>query len=134
MAQAMFNCILLIDDDKVTNHLHTIIIKDTGIAERVEVRNNGRDGLAFLQEAHWNGNVPQLVFVDLKMPVMDGFGFVDAYRQLPVPQNETRIVMLTTSSNPKDVSRMQEMGITEYHEKPLTEEILVSLQRKFELG
>ncbi len=125
------NLILLIDDDKVTNYLHTIVINDMGISDRVEIKQNGMDGLKFLEDSSKNGNLPDLILVDLKMPVMDGFEFVDAYRKLNLPENHTRIVMLTTSSNPKDIEKMKEIGITDFFDKPLTEEKLTELVSKY---
>ena len=107
-ATPKLNLILLIDDDKVTNYLHTIVINDMGISNNIEIKQNGKDGLKFLQECNEKGNLPDLILVDLKMPVMDGFEFVDAYRKLNLPEDQTKIVMLTTSSNPKDIEKMRE--------------------------
>jgi CheY-like chemotaxis protein len=123
--------ILLIDDDKVTNYLHSIVIKDTGVSTHIEIKQNGKDGLQFLEDSHRKGKLPKLVLVDLKMPVMDGFEFVDAFRKLGLPEDHTKIVMLTTSSNPKDIEKMKEKGITDFFDKPLTEEKLMELVEKY---
>jgi CheY-like chemotaxis protein len=125
------NTILLIDDDKVTNYLHSIVIKDMGISERIEIQQNGKDGLKFLEECSKAGNMPDIILVDLKMPVMDGFEFVDSYRKMGFPEYHTKIVMLTTSSNPKDIEKMKEKGITDFFDKPLTEEKLMELVEKY---
>lgn len=125
------NSILLIDDDKVTNYLHSIVIKDMGISDRIEIKQNGKDGLKFLEECNTAGNMPNIILVDLKMPVMDGFEFVDAYRKMGLPEDHTKIVMLTTSSNPKDIEKMKEKGINDFFDKPLTEEKLMDLVTKY---
>lgn len=125
------NTILLIDDDKVTNYLHSIVIKDMGISDRIEIQQNGKDGLKFLEECNKAGNMPDIILVDLKMPVMDGFEFVDSYRKMGFPEDHTKIVMLTTSSNPKDIEKMKEKGITDFFDKPLTEEKLMELVAKY---
>ena len=125
------NTILLIDDDKVTNYLHSIVIKDMGISDRIEIRQNGKDGLKFLEECNLTGTMPDIILVDLKMPVMDGFEFVDSFRKMGFPENHTKIVMLTTSSNPKDIEKMKEKGISDFFDKPLTEEKLNDLVAKY---
>jgi CheY-like chemotaxis protein len=125
------NSILLIDDDKVTNYLHSIVINDMGISDHIEIKQNGKDGLLFLEECSQTGRLPELILVDLKMPVMDGFEFVDAFRKLGLPQQQTRIVMLTTSSNPKDIDKMKEKGIEDFFDKPLTEEKMMGLVEKY---
>lgn len=130
-AMAKINCILLIDDDRVTNYLHRVVIQDMGVSQHIEIRQNGKEGLQYLTACAQQGNPPELVLVDLKMPVMDGFEFVDAYRKLDFPEDFTRIVMLTTSSNPKDIEKMQEKGIADFFDKPLTEEKLTLLLEKY---
>ncbi|QHT70306.1 response regulator [Rhodocytophaga rosea] len=133
MNQSMpkINCILLIDDDRVTNYLHKIVINDMEVSRHIEIKQNGKEGLQYLAACAKEGNLPELVLVDLKMPVMDGFEFVDAYRKMNLPEDITRIVMLTTSSNPKDIEKMQEKGITDFFDKPLTEEKLMLLMEKY---
>jgi CheY-like chemotaxis protein len=57
------------------------------------------------------------------MPVMDGFEFVDAFKKLNFSnQDQVVIVMLTTSSNPKDLEKVKALGIGGYINKPLTQE------------
>jgi CheY-like chemotaxis protein len=102
-----------------------------GVSNHIEIKQNGKDGLMFLEECSKEGNLPDLILVDLKMPVMDGFEFVDAFRKLGLPERQTRIVMLTTSSNPKDIDKMKEKGIDDFFDKPLTEEKLMELVKKY---
>jgi CheY-like chemotaxis protein len=125
------NCILLVDDDNVINYLHKIVIKDLGIAREIEIKNNGKEGINFIRERCQNGNCPELILVDLKMPVMDGFEFIDAYQQLPIDREQIKVAMLTTSSNPKDVQKIKEKGIEDYLNKPLNEESLLNLINKY---
>jgi CheY-like chemotaxis protein len=102
-----------------------------GVSDHIEVKQNGKDGLKFLEESYRNGKLPDIILVDLKMPVMDGFEFIDAFRKLDIPESHTRIVMLTTSSNPKDIEKMKEKGINDFFDKPLTEEKLGELLDKY---
>lgn len=128
------NCVLLVDDDHVINYLHKTAIEEAGVAEEIVIRNNGREGLKFIEEKFKENTCPELVFVDIKMPVMDGFEFIDEYQKLSIDHERIRLVMLTTSSNPKDIARIKEKGVEEYMEKPLTEEKLTYLIRKYFRG
>ncbi len=125
------NCILLVDDDNVINYLHEIVIRDLDIAREIEIKNNGREGINFIKERCQNGNCPELILVDVKMPVMDGFEFIDAYQELPIDKEKVKLAMLTTSSNPKDVQKIREKGIEDYLNKPLDEETLLNLVNKY---
>ena len=80
------NCILLIDDDDATNFIHQVIIKKAKIAEQVVTTLNGKQGLDFLTNSGKYHNketpLPSIVFLDINMPVMDGWEFMEAYQGL----------------------------------------------------
>lgn len=127
------NCVLLIDDDDSTNFINKMVIERARIAERVEVALNGKEAIDFLtnngkhkKEAGYPFPQPMLILLDINMPVMDGWEFLEAYSKLPAHQkSEIIIVMLTTSLNPDDSQRAK--GIREisgFKSKPLTFETL----------
>ncbi|RAK70017.1 response regulator [Hymenobacter edaphi] len=118
-------CILLVDDDQTTNYLNRLLLKRLAVADELLTAQNGLEALQMLQAHHQRPelNEPVLVFLDVKMPVMDGFEFLQAYEQLPAAHKaETVIVMLTTSLHPQDVERMQQLKIAGFLNKPLTKE------------
>ena len=122
---------MLIDDDHITNFLHKILIDDLAICGEVEITNNGEEGLKVLEDLCRKGKSPELILVDLKMPVMDGFEFVDAFLKLPQQvQAQSKVVVLTTSSNPNDIQRICSLGITDYYNKPLTPDIMKDIMGK----
>jgi CheY-like chemotaxis protein len=117
--------ILLVDDDTTTNYLNQLLLRRLDVADHLLVAQNGQEALAVLQARTppTAAAEPTLVLLDVKMPVMDGFEFVQAYSQLPAADRQgVVIVMLTTSLHPQDVERMQRLDIAGFLNKPLTQE------------
>ncbi|WP_071885524.1 response regulator [Rufibacter tibetensis] len=114
--------ILLIEDDEITNFLNQTVIEETGIADEVIVALNGQEGLTYLQSIKCPEEFPTLILLDINMPVLDGFSFVEEYNRLPlVKETSTKIVVLSTSSNSTDMNQMRSLGITTCLLKPLSE-------------
>lgn len=117
--------ILLVDDDKTTNFLNELMLKKLDVADTLLVALNGREALAVLQEhcATATPTCPALIFLDINMPVMNGFEFLDSYSQLPwMKRRATVIVMLTTSLHSRDLQRAQQLPVAGFVSKPLTAE------------
>jgi CheY-like chemotaxis protein len=127
------NCVLLVDDDITTNFLNESLIEEMEIAKQVMVAQNGEEALE-LVERHFkeHGHCPQLILLDINMPVMDGFDFLEAYQKLDLKDKDAvHIVMLTTSSNPVDIYKVKEFGVSDFLSKPLTEEGLKGILNKY---
>lgn len=118
------NLILLVDDDETTNYLNKRLLNNLAIAERIEVATNGEEALKFLQTNHAAGNPnPELILLDIKMPVMDGFEFLEEYDQLPSElKNCVLVMMLTSSASFYDLERLKQYNTVQRHiSKPLQE-------------
>jgi CheY-like chemotaxis protein len=130
------SCALLVDDDETTNYLNQTLLQRLNVTDTVLVAGNGQEALDLLQ-AHCaqaaSPTCPALILLDMKMPIMNGFEFLQAYTQRPPTENPAVvIIMLTTSLNPHDVARMQHMPIHGYLTKPLTrDKITQVLQEHF---
>jgi CheY-like chemotaxis protein len=126
------NCILLIDDDDDDNYFHQMIIDEMNITEHIEIALNGLEALAYLTDE--NKPKPDLVFLDVNMPKMNGWEFLKEHHDLPEKYKANIIVvMLTTSTNPEDKKRAAQYSeVTDFNCKPLTKEMLtIILERYF---
>ncbi|MEQ9439558.1 MAG: response regulator [Cyclobacteriaceae bacterium] len=120
--------ILLIDDDEVANFLNQELIGGLQIAHQVEVMTDAKQALSFMEAQCTEEHCPNLILLDLKMPVFDGFDFLNGFLALPnIMVQQIKVVVLTTSSNPKDTQRLQQLGIEKIINKPLTREKMLEL-------
>ena len=128
----MLPAILLVDDDATTNFLNQRLLRNLQVSREVRVALNGAEALALLQACCREApdTFPSLILLDLNMPVMGGFEFLEAYQQLPAaPRQHTIVVMLTTSTLDADQLRAQQLPIAGYLTKPLTRENLATVLR-----
>lgn len=119
--------VLLVDDDKINNFLNERIIRKLDIARDIKILYNGMEGYKYLAEnAEFDPDrYPPLVLLDINMPVMDGFEFIDSIKSLPGFKS-FKIIILTTSRNLKDIERIRALGEFTYLNKPLTKEKLLN--------
>lgn len=104
------NRVLLIDDDEDCNYYHVRLLKKVECAEEIKVVTNGKEGLDYLT-TKINGHFPNpaLIFLDLNMPVMNGWDFIKEYSALPEEiKSSSVLIILTTSLNPDDKSKSLE--------------------------
>ncbi|WP_076606638.1 response regulator [Rufibacter radiotolerans] len=115
--------ILLIEDDEITNFLNQTVIEETGLVDQIIVASNGMEGLAYLQSLSGPEAYPSLILLDINMPVLDGFSFLEEFNKLSVAKEAaTRVVVLSTSTNASDINQMQALGIQRHLAKPLSEQ------------
>lgn len=122
MSAKALNCILLVDDDAVTNLMHKRLIARGGLARRVDVVTDGVAALEYLNACNQQQQgVPELVLLDINMPRMSGFEFLDEYTNLPAAlRNEQRVLMLSTSMLSSDKARAARNScVAGYESKPL---------------
>lgn len=125
------SCTLLVDDDQVTNFTNQMLLEDMEVSEKVLVAHNGKEALQVIEQVCGEKDCPQLILLDINMPVMNGFEFLKVYEKLNLVQKKSVvIVMLTTSLNPHDVDLLKEAPIQDFLNKPLTEEMVKALLKK----
>lgn len=123
--------VLLIDDNAIDNYISKTIIAKRKIAEKIPVMISAIDSLAFL-EILTAEEFPDIIFLDIRMPEMDGFGFLEIFSSLPIAITaNTSVFMLTSSSDPADIERSKKYSfVKKYFSKPMSDEILDELTSK----
>ncbi len=120
-----FKSILLIDDDKATNYIHTLYLNEWDFAEKIYTALNGQEALDFLKtNEEFRANKPSLILLDINMPVMNGFEFMEAYKELDDEMKATiMVVMLTSSLHEEDQQRANNLDdLKSFMNKPLSKE------------
>lgn len=125
--------ILLVDDDRFTNLVHTKVIERTDLGVSVRAINNVTDAIAYLTAEKDAGLQPGIIFLDINMPGLTGWDFMDLYNQLDEQYKANVIVvMLTTSLNPDDYQRAQLDGhIVDFLHKPLRPDMLYNVVERY---
>ena len=125
---------MLIDDDFATNLYHKIVIEECKCTQNIVVKNSGEDALEYLKIPFDEANPkPNVIFLDINMPRMNGWEFLEAYKELPTAQRaDNVVVMLSTSSNPDDLDRAKaDPYIKDYRSKPITVQMLEEIVEKY---
>lgn len=121
---------MLVDDDDDDNYFHEKEIIENDLAKTVIVKDSVKKALEYLKTK--NDPSSDLIFLDINMPGMSGWDFLEEYNKLDKElQNKTIIVMLSTSSNPKDIQRAKASSfVTDYINKPLKKEMVEAILEK----
>lgn len=133
----MKNRILLIDDDVVGCYLISSMIKEINPNSETIIANDGNEALNILLESQdildvGNQNdLPELILLDIHMPVMDGIEFLDIIYKLDIiKNNQIPIYLLTSSDHHKDYEKANHYNIEGYIAKPISNELLEDILSK----
>ncbi|MGV3538392.1 MAG: response regulator [Rufibacter sp.] len=131
--------ILLVDDDDTNNFLNNRLLSRMQLAGKIREFRNGKQAFDYLyniSQGHYDASVPEyfkpsLILLDINMPVMDGFEFLELFHQLPEAfRKDIVLALLTTSEHGQDTARAA-MSKVAYLTKPLTAEKVQTLVEEY---
>ncbi len=115
---------MLVDDNDTDNFISKRIIEITKFSSRVEVKGSGKAALDYLRENQGNAaNLPSLIFLDINMPIVDGFVFLYEFEKFnEVVRNKCKVIILSSSDNKRDIDKIVNNNhVIKFITKPLTE-------------
>jgi CheY-like chemotaxis protein len=125
------NAVMLIDDNEIDNLINQKMIESIDLAENIFIHSGAKSALEYLKNIEKiktgaESFLPELIFLDIDMPLMDGFQFIDEFEKLSVGTKKyCKVVLLTSSLDPKDIAKSKKNSyILKYLNKPLTQENL----------
>ncbi len=128
------NSLYLVDDDDIYRFLTGKIIKESHLVDKVWMYTNGQEAIESLSKSiQSNEKLPQIILLDLTMPVMDGWEFLDEFNVLKSYTDELISIYIVSSSiSPKDIAKVQEYkSVKDFVIKPITKEKFLDLLASF---
>ena len=125
---------MLVDDNMDDNFYHERIIRKNNAADTIVVKESGIEALEYLESTRDAVNIlPGLIILDINMPGMNGWEFLDEFNKLDEElQSKMVVIMLTTSVNPADEAMAKTYDIlADFKTKPLTKEMLEDILTKY---
>lgn len=123
--------VMLVDDNEIDNLINQKMIEGTAFADNIFVSSSAISAIDFLKnisKIKETGDklLPSIIFLDINMPIMDGFQFLDEFENLPKNiKGKCKVVMLSSSLNPRDIEQAKNNDyVHEYFTKPLKAEDL----------
>lgn len=116
--------VMLVDDNDTDNFISKRIIEITKFASRVEVKGSGKAALDYLRENQNNiSNLPSLIFLDINMPIVDGFVFLYEFEKFnELVKSKCKVIILSSSDNKRDIDKIVNNNhVIKFITKPLTE-------------
>lgn len=126
-----YKYVMLLDDSELDNFINEKVIEANHFSEKIYVNSSGKSALEFLANLNVSGEesteiYPEAIFIDINMPMMDGFQFIKSLQQINNDKvKECKLIILTSSIYPED--RAKAMKISKdivFLNKPLTNEML----------
>lgn len=134
MAAKKFRTVMLIDDNEIDNLINQKMIEAAAVAENIYTHTGAKSAIEFLRNMEKlemaDKVLPDVIFLDIDMPLMDGFQFLDEFEKLSTSaKKKCAIVMLTSSINPQDFNRSKKYpNVKLYLNKPLSHESIIKLE------
>ena len=136
----MLDLILCVDDDPITLMLCKMVISRATFAKEIATAQNGEEAINHFDEIKLNNlgteiiKYPKLIFLDLNMPVMGGWEFLDHFSEAGYVDvfPKTKVLVLSSTIDPKDIEKSKTYPmVIDFLSKPITKEMLDDLRGLF---
>ncbi len=127
--------VLLVDDDDTTNFINKVLLEKLNVADQIHIAKNGQEAIDFINnagsnyEVNYTHKLPELIFLDINMPVMDGFEFLKLFKKIEHDHDKKVVIVLLSNLHRTDADEMMafKTATIEFLEKPLTVEKISTL-------
>lgn len=134
MSDNMIDLVLLVDDNDTDNFISKRIIEITHFARNVEIKNSGKGALEYLEQNRDKEEMlPDFIFLDINMPIVDGFVFLYEFEKFSeLVKNKCKVIILSSSDNKRDIDKIvNNENVIKFITKPLTEAALQDIKKMF---
>lgn len=127
----MLDRILCVDDDPITLMLYKMVITKAEFSKTIDTASNGEEALGYFKRKQENedNELPQLIFLDLNMPVMGGWEFLDLFSILKADEYiNIKVIVLSSTIDPQDIEKAKSYAnVIGFRSKPISKEMLDEL-------
>jgi len=127
----VLDLVMLVDDNETDNFISKRIIEITRFAKRVEVKGSGQGALEYIRENQNSpDNLPNVIFLDINMPIVDGFVFLYEFEKFnELVKSRCKVIILSSSDNKRDIDKIVNNNfVIKFITKPLTESSLEEIK------
>jgi len=128
---SIIDLVMLVDDNDTDNFISRRIIEITNFAKNVEIKNSGKGALEYLEENKENpDSLPDIIFLDINMPIVDGFVFLYEFEKFSeIVKEKCKVIILSSSDNKRDIDKIvNNENVIKFITKPLTEVALEEIK------
>ncbi len=133
MPEPKYRTVMLIDDNEIDNLINQKMIEAAALTKHIYTCTGAKSAIEFLRNVEKievaDQVLPDLIFLDIDMPLMDGFQFLDEFEKfVNLVKKKCKIIMLTSSINPQDFNKAKKyLNVKLYLNKPLSHESIRNL-------